>query len=548
MMAFTIPYVSHIDRPTLAKIPQIHPRCNLGNFIESTRAVSGSATAIIDISGDEEIVLTYDALEEMIQRAVGAFRALGVKRGSKVAIGLPNTSLFVVAFLSLMRLGAIPVFLNPRLSIDTIRFILEDSMSEGILADLDDVPALASLSTVPRLRFCLARDADAPARWQPWAPLFAAAQRDATVETMDFDEQAFQPYTAGSTGTPKGIILTHGGMLWGIEHSETYWPRRAGERGIVAAPMFHKNAMRGTIKPMLRGGCSVVVMRSFRPREFLEAVSRYHVTICGGVPAMFADILREEDLIVSGDYSSLEMISMGSSTVPEELIARLIRAFPCSAVKESYGLTEGGGATRAHPDIATPAGSVGIIAPEYEGKLMDADGNISTKGGELHIRSPYILKAYAGRPELTAQRVYDGWLRTGDLFRMDENGFLFFLGRTDDMFSCGGENIYPKDVENLVLRHPDVSDVIVVPLPHHTKGFAPAAMVTARRGRTVEPSAVQDFCAANGPSFAIPRGVLVVDDLPRTGAGKPDRKVALDMLSATFGMLPSSGGRERIAS
>jgi acyl-coenzyme A synthetase/AMP-(fatty) acid ligase len=115
-------------------------------------------------------------------------------------------------------------------------------MSEGILADLDDVPALASLSTVPRLRFCLARDADAPARWQPWAPLFAAAQRDATVETMDFDEQAFQPYTAGSTGTPKGIILTHGGMLWGIEHSETYWPRRAGERGIVAAPMFHHQA------------------------------------------------------------------------------------------------------------------------------------------------------------------------------------------------------------------------------------------------------------------------------------------------------------------
>lgn len=546
-MAYPIPYASHIDRPTLARLPQLHPQCNLGNFIESTRTVAGSTTAIIDISGKVEVVLSFEALEEMIQCAVGVFRSLGVERGAKVAIGLPNTNLFLVAFLSLMRLGAIPVFLNPRLSIDTIRFILEDSASTGILADLDDVPALASLSTVPGLRFCLARRADAPPPWQPWAPLFAAARPDPTVATMHFDEQAFQPYTAGSTGTPKGIVLTHGGMLWGIEHSETYWPRRAGERGIVAAPMFHKNAMRGTIKPMLRGGCSVVIMRSFKPREFLEAVSRYHVTICGGVPAMFADILREEDLVASGDYSALEMISMGSSTVPEELIARLIRAFPRSAVKESYGLTEGGGATRAHPDIPTPAGSVGIIAPEYEGKLVDADGNVSTQGGELHIRSPYILKAYAGRPELTAQRVYDGWLRTGDLFRMDENGFLFFLGRTDDMFSCGGENIYPKDVENLVLRHPDVSDVIVVPLPHRTKGFAPAAMVTARRGRAVAPGAVQDFCAANGPAFAIPRGVLVVDDLPRTGAGKPDRKVAFDVLSATFGTLPSGGALERMA-
>jgi long-chain acyl-CoA synthetase len=547
-MTYPIPYVSYIERPTLATLPTLHPQCNLGNFIEATRKVPGTDTAIIDISGDSEIVLTYDALEGQIRRAVGTFRTLGVTRGAKIAIGLPNTSLFLVAFLSLMRLGAIPVFLNPRLSIETIRFILEDSAAEGILADHDDVPALASLSSVPGLRFCLSRYNGAAAPWQSWEPLFAAAKPDATVETMGFDEQAFQPYTAGSTGVPKGIILTHGGMLWGIEHSETYWPRHAGERGIVAAPMFHKNAMRGTIKPMLRGGCSVVFMRNFKPREFLEAVSRYNVTICGGVPAMFADILREEDLIASGDYSSLEMISMGSSTVPEELIARLVRAFPHSAVKESYGLTEGGGATRMHPSIPTPAGSVGIVAPEYEGKLVDADGNVSTRHGELHIRSPYILKAYAGRPELTAQRVYDGWLRTGDLFRMDENGFLFFLGRTDDMFSCGGENIYPKEVENLVLRHPDVSDVIVVPLPHRTKGLAPAAMVTARRGRTIEPSTIQDYCATNGPSFAIPRGVLVVDDLPRTGAGKPDRKVALDVLTATFGTLPVTGARERTAS
>jgi acyl-CoA synthetase (AMP-forming)/AMP-acid ligase II len=363
---------------------------------------------------------------------------------------------------------------------------------------------------------------------------------------MQFDDQAFQPYTAGSTGLPKGIVLTHGGMLWGIEHSELYWPRSPAERGIVAAPMFHKNAMRGNIKPILRSGGSVVIQRRFAPRPFLEALARYRVTTCGGVPAMFAEILQEAELIRSGDYSALKLISMGSSTVPEQLIARLHTAFPGVAVKESYGLTEGGGPTRAPLDgRPVPPGSVGIAAPEYEVKLVNAAGHESTEAGEMHIRSPYVLQAYAGLPDLTAARIYDGWLRTGDLFRADADGFYYFLGRSDDMFVCGGENMYPKDVEGRILLHPAVADAVVVPLPHQTKSFAPVAMVVLMPGASVDAQAIQDHCAAAGPAFAIPRAILVVERLPLTSTGKPDRRAIAAALAARFGTLSSRRSQAR---
>lgn len=535
-----------MDRPALDRVGTLHPHCNLGGFIESTRRVPGFATAIIDQTGPAERTISYDHLEDAVRRAVGAFRSLHVVRGDRIAVVLPNSSLFLVAFLGLMRLGAIPVFVNPKLPKEVIRFVLGDSRAAGVLADLDDNPAHAALANLPDIRLCLTASPEAPTPWRTLERLLAKATPDPGIAAMAFDDQAFQPYTAGSTGTPKGIVLTHGGMLWGIEHSQMYWPRNPAERGIVAAPMFHKNAMRGTIKPMLRAGASVVIMRAFAPRPYLEAVARFRVTICGGVPAMFADILRETELLVKLDLSAIETLSMGSSAVPQELSSRLRTAFPRAAVKESYGLTEGGGPTRAHPDgRPTPPGSVGVIAPEYEATLVDAAGRRDAASGELHLRSPYVLKAYAGLPELTAARLYDGWLRTGDVFRIDADRFLYFLGRTDDMFSCGGENVYPKEVENLILGHPDVSDVIVVPLPHATKGFAPTALVTPRPGRSVDVRAIQDFCAAHGPAFTIPRAILVTPDLPRTDAGKPDRKAAATLLSQTFGTLSSTASGRR---
>ena len=329
-------------------------------------------------------------------------------------------------------------------------------------------------------------------------------------------------------------------MIWGIEHSQRYWPLSPSDRVIVAAPMFHKNAMRGSVKPSLRAGASLVIMRSFDPRRYLQALADHKVTSCSGVPTMFAEMLRQTDLIESLDFSALKRISMGSAIVPPQLIERLTDTFKVS-VRESFGLTEGGGAIRQPIDgRIPPRGSVGLVAPELEVKLVGPNGEDANEG-ECWIRSPYVLREYVNLPELSRERIVDGWLRTGDLLRRDADGFFYYVTRIDDMFVCGGENIYPKEVENLALKHPDVANVAVTPLTHDTKGFAPAAMVVLKKDKVVTSEQLQNFFADNGPAFAIPRAILFVDQIPLNGAGKVDRPLIRRALEEKFGTLQSRG-------
>lgn len=521
----------------LEAIPALHPTGNLGAFFHMSVAAFPQHVALVDLSGEAPREITYAALEDEIRRAVGALRDAGLGPGSRLGLAMGNCATYLVGFLAAMRLGAIPVPVNHKLGRDAIAFMLRDSRAEAMLAD--PAEAATSCEAAEQAGLALRFATRTPrAGWRDFDALLAAAAPDPHVAAMGFDDQAFQPYTAGSTGMPKGISLTHGGMLWGIEQSEAFWPVAPTERGIVAAPMFHKNAMRGVIKPLLRGGASVVILPRFEATSFLRALAAWRVTSAGGVPAMYAEIARLEALIRSLDLSALKLLSMGSSAVPVELLERMAALFSGVAVKESYGLTEGGGVLRAPLDgRKVPRGSVGVVPPETEVKLLAPDGSEHPSEGELWVRCPYVLKEYVNRPDLTAARIRDGWLCTGDLFRVDAEGFFFFLGRSDDMFVCGGENVYPKEVENLLLRHPQVDDAVVVPLPHATKGMAPAAAIRPRAGATPDPAAVQSFCAANGPTHTIPRAVLLVADLPLTSAGKPDRKAVQAILSARFGTL-----------
>ncbi len=525
--------------PTVDLVAKLHPTLNLGGFFHHAVTALPDNPALLDLSSGTLETVSFGALETRIQRAVAALKAGGIERAAKIAVALPNSAVYLEIFFALMRIGAIPVPLNFKLTQESLDYILKDSGARAIVGDPGD--AARACDSADRLalplRICVHNER---AGWTPYSRFIEGARPDTAIATMNFDDQAFQAYTAGSTGRPKGIYLTHGGMLWGIEHSQRYWPTKPDERRIVAAPMYHKNAMRGQIKPAFRGGSSIVVMKGFEARAFLKAVSDYGVTTSGGVPAMYAELLRHEDVIAKCDFSKLRAVSMGSSTVPLGLIERLKRAFPNALVKEGYGLTEGGAPLRQPLDKRKPPhGSVGMLAPETEVKLIDKDGKENPREGEMWMRTPYVLKEYVNQPELTKEKIRDGWLRTGDLFRVDDDGFFYFVSRIDDMFVCGGENLYPKEVETLILKHPDVADVVVVPLPHASKGQAPAAAVVCHSGKTLTPPQIQDFCAANGPAFAIPRAVMLLPQIPVSGAGKPDRAEVKRQLAAAFGTLSS---------
>lgn len=507
---------------------------NLGYFFADSVRRFPDRVAIIDLYGGEEREITYAQLDERADRAAGLVRRLGVKPGERVGMIVGNRVEFLEIFFGAMRAGAIPVAINTRLARDTLKFILEDAECRAAFVEPEAHPnALEVSKNTPNV---ISLD--------DYARLRDAAERLAEPPALAEDAQAFQPYTSGSTGLPKGAVMTHAGMLWYVKYNQRYWPTTPEERGLIALPLFHKNAMRGTVKPILYAGASFVLMPGYEPRSYLEALAKYRCTYSRGVAAVFTMFLQHRDALEKLDLSALKGFTIGSAVVTPELMDKVERALPGIKVGESYGLTEGGSPFRTPIDgRPVPRGSPGVQAPEYQVRLVGPEGKDHDDEGELWLKSPYNCLGYHKRPDVTREKLVDGWLRTGDVFRRDKDGFYYFKTRVDDMFSCGGENIYPKEVEDLLFRHPAVANAVVAPVPHAVKGLVPAALVVLKRGASAEAEALKTWCLDNGPKYAHPRFVQIIDekDLPLNGAGKIDRTVAKTRLATLSSQNKSAG-------
>jgi acyl-CoA synthetase (AMP-forming)/AMP-acid ligase II len=283
--------------------------------------------------------------------------------------------------------------------------------------------------------------------------------------------------------------------------------------------------MIGAVKPLLLAGGALAILPAFEPLEVIAAIARYRITYLTGVPAMYKMLLAERAALAMHDVRSVQYAICGSAEVPEDLLAEFTRVFG-APIAEGYGLTEGGPVplfnTRTGP---RRRGSCGREVAGSEVRLVRPDGAdvAPDEVGELLVRNPGVSPGYWKLPEETRRKFRDGWLHTGDLFRRDAQGFYYFRGRTDDVINVSGEKVYPKEIEDILLRHPEVRDACVVPAPHETKGQVPVAFVALHRGATADEAVLQDFCQRHGPPYAYPRRVTVLDALPLTGAGKPDR-------------------------
>jgi long-chain acyl-CoA synthetase len=498
-------------------------RRNLGFFFDDTVRRRPDKVAIIDLFGGRERTSTYRQLDQRMDRVASMLAVLGVRPGERIAMLVGNRVEFVEFFFGAMRAGAIPLLLNTRLAADTLERLIADA--NCVLAIVDpscNRDALAIAGRVPvRHRMLLDQDKEGFLSFEAEMAKPAPAVEPPPIAE---DAQAFQPYTSGSTGRPKGAIMTHRGMLWYVDYNHRYWPSAESSRGLVALPLFHKNALRGTVKPMLYAGGSFVLMPGYEPRSYLEALAKYKCTYSRGVAAVFTMFLQYRDLLKTLDLSNLRSMTIGSAVVTPELLELVQRALPHIKVEESYGLTEGGSPLRPPIDgRPVPRGSPGVPAPEIELKMIDANGNETNDEGELVVRCPYVCLGYYNEPEITQAKLNDGWLRTGDIFARDTEGFFYFRSRVDDMFSCGGENVYPKEVENLLFGHPDVVNAVVAPVPHQVKGLAPAAMVMVREGSTTTAEKLKSYCLEKGPAYSHPRFIDIVPALPLNGAGKVDR-------------------------
>jgi acyl-CoA synthetase (AMP-forming)/AMP-acid ligase II len=513
---------------------------NLGYWCRDAVARDAAAIAMIDLSGPRPREVSYGEVEERMNRFAALVAGRGLRPGDRLALATGNRFEFVEVMYGAMRAGIVPVPLNIKLGADTLAYAIRDAGCVGAVVEPGCNPHIVRLveeaGLKTRLAFRPPPPAQVPAGWDDYERALMAAPARFEPPALAPDHPSFQAYTSGSTGLPKGVVLTHEGQLWWIRCVQKYWAPPPAERGLAAVPLYHKNAMAGQIKPMLQCGGSVVILPNFEPRRFLDALARYRCTFTTGVPSVFTMLLQQKDLIATLDFSALKKITVGSAPTPPELLDTLERVFGCPA-GESYGLTEGGPVMLGPPldGRKAPHGSCGVAWPEGEVKLVGADGREHPSYGELWVRNPGVTPGYHNLPEVNRQRLVDGWLKTGDVFSRDGHGFFYFRGRTDDMFNSGGENVYPLEVENLLLKHPGVAEVSVVPVPHAVKGEVPVAMVVRARGVSVDEDALKRFTIDNGPAYAHPRRIFFVEEIPLNGPGKIDRKVVQQQVKALLG-------------
>ncbi|MDP6833269.1 MAG: class I adenylate-forming enzyme family protein [Alphaproteobacteria bacterium] len=498
---------------------------NIGYLSQPHALAQPDKAAIIEIDGGQVRELTYGALEDRLNRVAAMLWELGLRPGERFVVCAGNRIEYIEIIIGAMRAGVVPVPINNRLAADTIEYIITDSGARAALVEPESsMPAVRAVEQAGIER----RAALVQAR-EGWLDFEDLMRRAPAFEPVDVggDDILMMPYTSGSTGRPKGVPLDHAGQAWNLAATEKQFCRvfEPNARALTANPLYHKNAFSGVVKPMLRLGGSQVIMRQFQPRAFIETLAEYRCSYTISVPSIFALLLEHRELIAKSDLSALRGLFVGSAPCPIQLLENVQEAFGVP-IYQGYGLTEGGpishGADMTGPQ--PPHGSCGTPVEGCETKLIDENGMENDHLGELWMRSPGVTPGYHNLAEVNAERLVDGWLRTGDLFEVDDAGLFYFKGRTDDMFQCGGESVYPIEVESLLLRHPDVIDVCVVAVPHEIKGEVPVAMVAVPNGAGADAETLKQFCLDEGPAYSHPRRVVLVDALPLTGAAKIDRK------------------------
>ncbi|MBC7779496.1 MAG: acyl--CoA ligase [Proteobacteria bacterium] len=493
---------------------------------------AGDRIALIDLNDwarpREYTHRQCDALADAFAR--GLIRS-GGERGDAIAIVSANRAEFLIAFLGILRAGMVAVPINHKLARATISFIFADAAVRHVVCDAhhrDLVPPQLPVTDLDAgdergLGALLDHGAFEPVRPRP-------------------GEVAMVLYTSGSTGRPKGVPLTHDGHLWALRART----RRGGpfheHRLLVAAPLYHMNGLCTSLFT-LGVGASMVLLPEFDARHYLESIERFRCTWLTGVPPMFAMCLQHRDLMASVDRRSVRTVRMGSAPISPRLWEDVQTAFADALVMNSYGTTEAGPVVCApRPDLPLPTLSIGWAVEDVELRLVDAEGNDADEG-VLWQRTPANMTGYLNLPDRTREVLTpDGWYISGDIFRRDHSGAYFFIGRADDMFVCGGENIFPGAVEALLEQHPQIDQACVVPVPDEVKGEKPFAFVVRAAGSTLDEPAVKRFALDHAPAYQHPRRIAFLDALPLAGPNKVDRKTLKVRAAAIVAASTGSNG------
>ena len=436
----------------------------------------------------------------------------GLKPGSRIGVLCSNRAEFLQVFYGAMRAGIAPVMMGVLQPAETLAWILQDSQVDLVFCERELRQKLPPGTPVVVVD---SEGEDGLEAFKEEGPL--------DPFTPGYDSLAFIPYTSGSTGRPKGVLLSHRAHSWVAQTISSDRDFSPADRMIVAAPLYHKHGM-NSIKCVLHGGSTVVLMPKFDARAYIEAINKYHTTVVSGVPTMYAMLLQQRDLLASRDYSFVRLATLGGAPASDELLDQVANLFPNAMINLIFGITETSAALFGrHPHGADrPRHSVGWPIAGNEFRLA---GGETDNFGTLHVRGPGMMSGYLNNAEQMAKRIdSDGWYNTGDILRKDEKGWFYFVGRSDDMFTSSGHNIYPAEVELMLERHTDIDQAVVVPAPDKIKHTVPYAFIVKRAGSALNEEEVKQHALKNAPPYQYPRKVVFVEVLPMNTVGKIDRR------------------------
>jgi long-chain acyl-CoA synthetase len=550
--------IAYQSKPWLAAYePGVHPECTyetitLPEFLNRSAENFGDRMAL-NFQGYK---VTYRELSDMVDRFAAALHQFGVRKGDAVAILLPNLIPCVAAYYAIMKIGAVTVMNNPLYSDRELEHQFTDSGAK-VLITLDllgnrmidlrpktQIRQIVYTSIGDYLPFPknllfplvgkrkkLAASVKPAENVYRWKPLLNDSEPNPPEVALSFSDTAMYQYTGGTTGVSKGVILTHGNLSQQVQQIAGWFPgfNAGAEVMLGALPFFHVFGLSTAMNFAIYMGWGNVLVPKPQPDQLLEAISKHRPSFAPLVPTMYIGLLNH-DKIGETDLSSIRGCFSGSAPLPVEVI-RDFEAKTGSTIVEGYGLTETSPVTHVNPyhKDKRKVGSIGVPLCNTECRIVDLkDGTTDVpvgESGELLIRGPQVMQGYLNMPEETDQVLTaDGWLHTGDIAKMDEEGFFYIVDRKKDLIISGGYNVYPRDIDEVFFEHPKVLEACTVGIPHPTRGEAAKVFVVLKPNEKATAEELLKYCEDRLAKYKWPVEIEFRDSLPKTNVGKILRK------------------------
>ncbi|MDZ8084405.1 MAG: long-chain fatty acid--CoA ligase [Nostoc sp. DedQUE12b] len=491
---------------------------NIAHYVERGHRLLPNKIALIF----EDKSFTYKQLDELAGRVANGLKGLGVKKGDRVALFLPNIPEFVISYLGILKIGAVAVSVNVMLKTAEVSYILNDCAAKVIITTESQSEQISE-ADLPELEHIFIAEGKAN-KGTTLAQLIANASPESPALEMERHAPACILYTSGTTGFPKGATLSHGNIISNVYAANRCYRITNSDHLLLYLPLFHCFGQNAILNSGLSACATIILYRRFEIEKVLQGISNYRITMFFGVPTVFIKLLN----IDTSNYNleSVRYYFSAAAPMPVEIAQKWHEKYGFF-IHEGYGLTETSPFATYNNDLKYKLGSIGTPIDNVEIKIVDSDGHPVQLGelGEIVIQGPNVMLGYWNRPFETLEVIKNSWFHTGDIGRIDEDGFFYIVDRLKDMINLSGFKVYPTEVENIIYQHPAVAEVAVYGIADTIKGEIVKAEVVLKATHTITEEQIVEFCHERMAVYKVPRTIKFVDSLPKNSTGKILKRV-----------------------